>query len=68
MAVVKVIEILAQSNKGWEDAANTALQEAARTVRGIKSIYVDDLQAKVDNNRITEYRLRAKISFVLEHQ
>lgn len=66
MAVVKVIEILAQSSKGWEDATNVALQEAGRTVRNIKSVYVDDLQAVVENSRITEYRVRAKISFVIE--
>ncbi len=66
MAIVKVIEVLAQSSKGWEDAANTALQEAARTVRNIKSMYVDDFQVKVQNDRVTEYRLRAKISFVVE--
>jgi dodecin len=66
MAIVKVIEVLAQSNKGWEDAANAALQEASRTVRNIKSLYVDEFQAKVEGNRITEYRLRAKISFVIE--
>lgn len=65
MAVVKVLEVLAQSDKGWEDAANVALQEASRTVRGIKSMYVDDFQAKVDNNRIIEYRVRAKISFLV---
>ena len=65
MAVVKVLEVLAQSDKGWEDAANVALQEASRTVRGIKSMYVDDFQAKVENNRIIEYRIRAKISFLV---
>lgn len=66
MAVVKVLELLSQSNKSWEDAANVALQEASRTVRGIKSMYLDDFQAKVENNRITEYRVRAKISFLIE--
>jgi len=66
MAIVKVIEVLAQSEKSWEDAASLALQEASRTVRNIKSLYVDDFQAKVESNRITQYRLRAKISFVVE--
>jgi len=66
MAIVKVIEVLAQSDKSWEDAAGMALQEASRTVRNIKSLYIDDFQAKVENNRITQYRLRAKISFVIE--
>lgn len=66
MAVVKILEVLAQSEKGWEEAARVALQEASRTVRNIKSMYVDDFQAKVENDRIVEYRLRAKISFVVE--
>lgn len=66
MAIVKVIEVLAQSDKGWEDAANIALQEAGRTVRNIKSLYVDDFQVKVEDKRIIGYRLRAKISFVVD--
>ncbi|BAU47707.1 hypothetical protein SVA_1132 [Sulfurifustis variabilis] len=66
MAIVKVIEVLAQSDKSWEDAAHSALQEASKTVRNIKSIYVKELQAKVENNRISEYRVNAKISFVVE--
>lgn len=65
MAVAKVIEILAQSEKGWEDAANLALQEAAKTVNNIKTIYIKDLQAVVENNKITQYRVNAKISFLV---
>lgn len=66
MAIVKVIEVLAQSDKSWEDATQSALQEAAKSVRNIRSIYVKELQAKVENNRITECRVNAKISFVVE--
>lgn len=66
MAIVKVIEVLAQSEKSWEDATQSALREAARTVRNIRSIYVKELQAKVENNQITEYRVNAKISFAVE--
>ncbi|MCL6568560.1 MAG: dodecin family protein [Meiothermus silvanus] len=47
MAVVKVIEIIAESTKSWEDAAQQALEEASKTVRGIRSIWVQDLQAIV---------------------
>lgn len=65
MAVAKVIEILAQSEKGWEDAADLALQEAAKTVNNIKTIYIKDLQAVVENNKITQYRVNAKISFLV---
>jgi dodecin len=65
-AMVKVIEVLAQSETSWEDAAKEALQEASRTLRGIQSIYVKDMQAIVEDNRIVKYRINAKISFLLE--
>lgn len=66
MAVVKVIEILAESNKSWDDAAQVALKEAAKSVRNIKSIYVKDMQAIVENGQIVRYRINAKVSFLLE--
>ena len=66
MATLKVIEILAQSEKSWEDAAQRAVQEAAKTVRGIKSIYIQEMEATVENDRITHYRVNAKISFEVE--
>jgi len=66
-AMVKVIEVLAQSEKSWDDAAKVALEEASKTLRGIQSIYVKDMQAVVEDNRIVKYRLNAKISFLLEH-
>ncbi|HHX45153.1 MAG TPA: dodecin domain-containing protein [Chloroflexi bacterium] len=66
MAVVKVIEILAESEVSWEDAAQQALTEVARTVRNIKRIYVQDFQAIVENNRIVRYRVNAKVSFLVE--
>ena len=65
-AMVKVIEVLAQSEIGWEDAAKVALEEASKTLRGIQSIYVQDMQAIVEDNRIVKYRINAKISFLLE--
>jgi flavin-binding protein dodecin len=66
MAILKVVEVLAQSEKSWEDAAQQAVQEAAKTVRGIKTIYIQEMEATVDNDRITYYRVNAKISFELE--
>jgi len=65
-AMVKVIEVLAQSEKSWDDAARVALAEASKTLRGIKSIYVKDMQAVVEHDRIVQYRITAKISFVLD--
>jgi dodecin len=63
MAVIKVIEVLAQSDKSWEDAAQKAVSEAAKSVEDIKSIYIKEFEATVENNKITNYRINAKISF-----
>jgi dodecin len=65
MAIVKVIELIAESDKSWEDATGIALKEAAKTIRGIKSIYVQDMQALVEKNEIVKYRVNAKISFLV---
>ncbi len=64
--MVKVIEVLAQSETSWDDAARVALQEASKTLRGIRSIYVKDMQAVVENDQIVHFRITAKISFLLD--
>ena len=64
--VLKVIEILAESDKSWEDAAAQAVARAAKTLHGIKSIYIKNFEAKVENNKITKYRVNAHISFQLD--
>ena len=66
MTTLKVIEVITESEKSWEDAAQRAVNQAAETVRNIRSIYIQDMEAKVKNNKITEYRINAKISFVLD--
>ncbi len=65
-SIVKVIEVLAQSEKSFDDAVQSALTEAAKTVDGIKEIWVGGMKALVENNRIVEYRVTTKISFVVE--
>jgi flavin-binding protein dodecin len=64
-SVVKVIEVIAQSKKSWEDAAANAVKEAAKSVDNIKSVYIKDMSAKVDSDKISVYRVVAKISFVV---
>jgi hypothetical protein len=66
VAVVKVLEILAESKEGWEAAAQEAVAEVAKTVRNIKSVYIKDFQATVEDNEIVTYRVNAKISFVVQ--
>ena len=67
MAVIKVIELLAESAESWEDATNNAFIEAQKTVRNIKSIYIENFQAIVEGDHIANYRVNAKISFAVEH-
>ena len=66
MALIDVIEILTESDTSWEGAVQQAVQTAAKTVRGISSIYIKEFEAVVENNQITRYRINAKISFVHE--
>ncbi|HUL71224.1 MAG TPA: dodecin family protein [Gemmatimonadales bacterium] len=66
MSVVKVIEIVAQSEKGFDDAVRTAVKEAAKTIKGIKSVWVDNLSAKVEGDKISQFRVNAKVSFLVE--
>lgn len=63
MAVLKVIEIMASSPKSWEDAAEIAVKTAAKTVKGIKSVYIQDQSAVVKNSKITEFRVNVRITF-----
>ena len=64
--MLKVIEVLAESNKSWEDAAQNAVKRATETLDNVKSIYIENFEAKVENGVITKYRINAKISFLLK--
>jgi flavin-binding protein dodecin len=66
MSVVKVIELIAESDQSWEAAAQAAVTHAGKTVRNIKSVYVEDFQAIVDSNKVTKFRVTAKITFVVD--
>ncbi len=63
MAVLKVIEILANSEKSWEDATKKAVKEASKSVKNIRSVYVQDQSASVDNGEISDFRVNVKITF-----
>ena len=65
-SIVKVIEVIAESTTGFDDAVRNAVKEASKTVSGIKSVWVEDLKAKVEGDRITSYRANCKVSFVLK--
>jgi len=65
MAIHKVIEVISQSDKSWEDAAQLAVKDAAKTINGIKSIYIKNLECVVKDNKIVHYRVNANITFEL---
>jgi flavin-binding protein dodecin len=66
MSTLKVIEVLAESNKSWEDAAQEAVTTASKTVRNVKSIWIDNFEATVEDGKLKSYRINAKVSFVLD--
>ena len=66
MAIVKVIEVLAESPKSWEDAAEQAIKQASKSLHGIRSLYIKEQSLKIEDNKIVEYRITAKISFLLD--
>ena len=63
MALLKVIELLAESKKSWEDATQNAVSEASKTIHNIRSVYVENLTVEVDKGKITHWRLNCKITF-----
>ncbi len=66
MAVARVTEVVASSSKGWQDAVQSALKRANKTLRNITGLEVVSEKAKVEKGRITEYRVSLKITFILE--
>ena len=57
---------MSESPKSWEDAAQNAIREAGRTLRNIRSVYVKDMTAAVENGRVTSFRLNSKVTVELE--
>ncbi|MCO6478684.1 MAG: dodecin domain-containing protein [Phaeodactylibacter sp.] len=63
MSVMKVLEIMAESEKGWEDATAKAVAKASETVKNIRSAYVQDQSVTVKDNKPAMYRVDLKITF-----
>jgi flavin-binding protein dodecin len=66
MSVIKVLELMSSSNRSWEEAAQSAIAEASKTIKNIRSVYVKDHSAVVKNGKIAEYRVNVKLSFEVE--
>ena len=66
MSIVKVIEVIGTSDKSFDDAARQAIKEASKTVKNIRSVYVKEMKAQVENGQIVSYAVNGKISFNIE--
>lgn len=66
MSVAKVIEIKSSSKKSFEDAVQSGIKRASKTVEGIKGAWVAEQEVCVDNGKVTEYRVLMKVTFVLK--
>jgi len=66
MNTIKVIEIMTESPESWEHATQLAVEHAAKTVRHIKSVWIQDMSAVVSSGKITAFRVNAKVSFEVD--
>lgn len=66
--MAKVVKLMSQSPKSWEDAAQGAVEEAAKTLRNVRSLYIKEFTAEVDDGKVTNYRINAKVTFDLERE
>ncbi len=63
MSVLKVIELMGNSTISFEDAVQNVVNEASKTVKNIQSVHVKNMQVKVNGNKISEFRVTAKVAF-----
>lgn len=66
MAVLKVIEVLSSSETSWEDATKKAFEQAAKSLKNIRSVYVQEQSATVKENKVVEFRVNLKLTFEIE--
>ncbi len=66
MAVIKTIDLVGVSTESWRDAAQQALQDAAKTLRGIQGMDVLETSAVVEGSEIKEYHTHVRIRFRIE--
>ena len=66
MSVLKVIEIMADSKVSWEDAVKNAVKKASKSIKKIRSAWVQDMSASVDDDEVSSFRVTVKISFEVE--
>jgi flavin-binding protein dodecin len=63
MPIVKVIEVIASSDKSFDDAINSAVSEVSKTIKNIDSVYVKDFKVHVKDDQVSSYGVICKVSF-----
>lgn len=63
MAVMKTIEVLSESSQSFEDAIENAVQRTGKTVKNIRSAYVNEMHTSIKDNKISKFRVNVKITF-----
>jgi flavin-binding protein dodecin len=63
MSVIKVVELMSNSKKSWEDATVKAVKKAGKTIKNIRSAYVKEQSVVVEKGEVVEYRVTLKVSF-----
>lgn len=66
MSVARITEISASSSKSFDDAVQQGIQRATATLRNVRGAWIKEQEIRVENNRISEYRVTMKVTFVLE--
>ena len=66
MSVAKVTEIVASSNKSFEDTVTQGIKRASKTLKGVKGAWIKEQKVTVKNDKITEYRVTMKVTFILK--
>ena len=66
MSIIKVIEVMANSTKSWEDATQNAVHHASKSLHNIRSVWIQEQSAVVNENKVIEYRVNANISFEID--
>ncbi|MEL6941794.1 MAG: dodecin family protein [Bacteroidota bacterium] len=66
MAVVKVIEIMSESSKSWEDATSKGIEKASESLKNIRSAYINEQSVTVKDGKVDKYRVNLKLSFSVE--
>jgi hypothetical protein len=68
MATVKIVELVGESHKSWDDAMQTVITEAQKTLRGITRIGVEEFDVRMKDDKIDVFRVRTKVSFRIERK